>query len=121
MNKVKFGKDDSRIVDLQTSARLEKEQAYTATRKATRMQRRIRTFYDAIGYVSFSSAEEAPIWAPNWLDWLLDGTMPVPDVAEETGDAEVATVEDLSEDQPGNEPDAPAPDDQPDPPTATVA
>ncbi len=117
MSKVKFGEDDSRIVDLQISARLEKEQADAATRKATRMQRRIRAFYDAIEYVSFSSAEEAPIWAPNWLDWLLDGIVPVPDVVKETpADAEpidAATVEAATAEA--------VPEDQPDPPTAAVA
>ncbi len=108
MSKVKFGEDDSHIVDLQIAARLEKEQADAATRKATRMKRRIRAFYDAIEYVSFSSAEEAPIWAPNWLGWLLDGTVPVPDGVEENRAPEVATVEAV-------------PENQPDPPTATVA
>ncbi len=47
------------------------------------------------------------------------------DDVDELVNAEVATVEDLSEDQPGNEPDAtapdPEPDDEPPAPTAAVA
>lgn len=114
MSKVKFGENDSLIVELQQTVSSEKQQADDAIRKATRMQRRIRAFYDAIEYVSFSSAEEAPIWATNWLDWLLDGVVPVPDEVEESA----------PEDQP--EPDfasveETAPEDQPDPPAPTAA
>jgi len=133
MSKVKFGEDDSRIVEIKESLELETQQANDATRKHTRIQRRIEEFYAQVDYVAFPSADEAPIWATNWRDWLLTGLVPVPDEVSEETAAEIADVElkavaaempaaDLVfEDQPGNEPDAPAPDDQPDPPTAAVA
>lgn len=129
MNKVKFGESDSHVVELRQTAASEKQQADEATRKATRMQRRIRAFYKAVEYVSFSSAEEAPIWATNWLDWLLDGVMPVPDVEEAT--FETVTAEAVPEDQPtlatedllpreeGVIPEDEEPD--PEPPTAATA
>lgn len=98
MSKVKFGENDSRIVELQQTASLERQQADDAIRKHTRMQRRIHAFYDAIEYVSFSSTEEAPIWASNWVDWLLDGIVPVPDseTAPEPEEMQAGMVEETA-------------------------
>ena len=114
MSKVKFGENDSRIVELQQTASLEKQQADNSTPEHTRILRRIRAFYDAIEYVSFRSAEEAPIWASNWLDWLLDGIVLVPDAVEE-----IAVVEETAPEEtaPENQPDP----ETPTPPTAAVA
>lgn len=132
-NKVKFGEGASHIVELQQTVSSERQQANDAIRKHTRMQIRIRAFYDAIEYVSFSSADDSPVWASNWLNWLLDGIVPVPDKVEETAaTAEAATAEAVPEDQPtlatedllpreeGVIPDD-EPDDEPPAPTAAVA
>lgn len=123
MSKVKFGENDSRIAELQQTASLERQQADDAIRKHTRMQRRIRAFYDAIEYVSFSSAEEAPVWASNWLDWLLDGIVPVPDseTASEPEEMQAGTVEETPDVPPlGPDPEL-EPDPEPDPPVAATA
>ena len=104
MGKVRFGESDSLIAEVQQTAAREKAQGDEAVRKHTRIQRRIRAFYEAVEYISFPSVEEAPIWAANWLDWLLDGTVPV----EETSVAEAA-LEVVLEDQPTPEPDGEPP------------
>lgn len=113
MNKVKFGEDDSHTAELQNTAKLEKAQADDATRQLTRILRRIDNFYEAIDYVAFSSAEEAPIWAPNWKEWLQTGVFPVPDIVEATpaGMQDGVVYEEAAppDDQPGGD----DPDDKP--------
>lgn len=80
-DKVRIGEGDTRASD--RKAELEEQRANKAVRALGDVRRRIRTFYKEVHFVSFEDADGAPAWAEKWLDYLLDGTVPEPEPAEE--------------------------------------
>lgn len=71
-SKTRIGDDDS---PLAAKAAAEETRADTAVREVSAIKGRIRQFYNEVAFVSFD--EGAPIWAEGWLDFLLDGKVPV--------------------------------------------
>ncbi len=77
-HKTMIGHDDSQIVE---QARTEQARADQVNSEYTMMQRRIRTFHNELSYVRFD-VDTAPAWAEHWLEWLLTGATPQPEVEE---------------------------------------
>lgn len=75
-NKVRIG-TQSDIAQRATDAEI---RAAAAASDYTMIQRRIRTFFTEVSEVSFPAT--APEWAPEWVEWLLTGTVPVVVVEE---------------------------------------
>ncbi len=116
MGKVRFGQNESaRVVELQVVATTERQQADNASRERTRMVRRLREFYDAIDYVVFPEvAEDAPVWAENWVDWITIGIVPVPETANPEEVPEEPANPEEGPEEPAN------PEDEPPPPAAAA-
>ena len=68
-NKAVIGGDNTDAAASRALA--EQNRADLAAGALTMMQRRIRTFYTEIIEVRFP--EDAPSWAPNWVEWLITG------------------------------------------------
>lgn len=81
-NKVQIGISarDPNLADAKARLLREEIRANEAVRALQRAKRRIREFFARVDYVAFP--EDAPDWAVEWKDWLLDGSVPRPAPAE---------------------------------------
>ncbi len=95
MNKTRFS--DTEDTGARDIAQAESQRADKVARLLTGTHDRIRELFQAAQYVVFKDEETAPLWAPQWLSYLLTGEVPdvpVPEKGSEpTGEVSLATVD----------------------------